>query len=349
MGKSLFTTYSRARRSSTIGAVLVLFVGFLMFASPAQAATTVDINATAATITLGESVTLNWTSTEASLLTASDDWSGTKAGPDGSEVVTPIAVGTMKYTLTTADLGGQPGPSDFVTVEVTAAKIVTPNPVTFPDACTVVVRSTTGIDYSYTLDGETIPIDAGTYPGLIFFGDGPSVFTATTQKGFVIAAGADTTWTYEPGDECFLGGDSLVTAKASCSAVTFTNVTDESIHVLYGSADEEEADGDISIGTGASRKVSTTRPDLLFIALVGDKEDPTGFQIDKISIPQDCGVDASDPNPNVKWPAVKSSAHPTSAPAAGVVADDGGSSFPAVALLGVLALIAVRRRHALGR
>lgn len=348
MGKSLFTTYSRARRSSTIGAVLVLFLGFLMFASPAQAATTVDITTTAGTITRGESVTLNWTSTEASLLTASDDWSGTKAGPDGSEVVTPLTVGTKKYTLTSTDLNNQAGPSAFVTVVVTPNP-VTPNPVTFPNACTVVVPSTTDVDYSYTLDGETIPIDAGTYPGLIFAGDGPSVFTATAQEDSVIAAGADTTWNYEPGEECFLGGDSLVTAKASCSAVTFTNVTDEPIHVSYGSADEQEADGDISIAAGASRRVSTTRPDLLFVALVGDEENPTGFQIDEISVPQVCGVDASDPNPNVKWPAVKSSTHPTSAPAAGVVADDGGSSLPAVALLGVLALIAVRRSHALGR
>lgn len=347
----MFTTVSRAQRSTTVGAVLALFLGLLMFASPAQAATTVDLTASETAIVLGESVTLNWTSTEAALLTASGDWSGAKEGPNGSESVTPTTVGTKTFTLATD------GPTDTVTVEVTAAEPdvteVTPGDVTFPGECTVVVPGTTGVKYTWTIDGQTDDIDAGTYDGDDFLGDEDTgTFRAEAlNSDFVIARGATVTWTYDAFEDCFGEGDALVSAETSCSAVTFTNVTDEPVEVIYGDIDEEKADGDVTIPAGGTRKISTSRDELDFVALSGDLEEPTGIQIDFIDVPQDCGVDdPDDSDPDVEWP-IK---HPTRAPAAGVVADGvvgqgGGPSLPAMALLSALGLIAVRRGYTLGR
>lgn len=339
----MFTTASRAQRSTTFGAVLALFLGLLMFASPAQAATTVDLTASETTIALGESVTLNWTSTEAALLTASGNWLGTKAGPNGSESVTPTTVGTKTFTLATD------GPTDTVTVEVTAAEPapdeVTPADVTFPGECTVVVPATPGVKYTVTLDGETEDIPADTYDGFDFVGDeDTATFRAEALEGFVIAPGATVTWTYDAFADCFGEGDALVTAETSCSAVTFTNLTDESVEVFYGGVDEDMADGDVTIPAGGTRKISTSREELVFVALSGDIEDPSGIQIDFIDVPQDCGADPDDSDPDVAWP-IK---HPTRAPAAGLVGG-GGPSLPAMALLSALALIAARRGYTLGR
>ena len=352
----MFTTASRAQRSTTVGAVLALFFGLLMFASPAQAAPSLGLSASAPTITLGDSVTLTWTATELSLITADGDWSGDKSNTGGSESVTPTNLGPNVFNLTSDDDQGRTGPPATVTVNVTAPAPgeVTPGDVTFPGECTVVVPDTTGVKYTVTLDGQTDDMDAGTYDGTDFLGDEDTVtFRAEALNGdFVIAPGATVTWTYDPFTDCFGEGDALVNAETSCSAVTFTNLTDESVEVFYGGVDEEEmADGDVTIPAGGTRKISTSRDELLFVALSGDIEDPSGIQIDFIDVPQDCGVDdPDDSDPDVEWP-IK---HPTRAPAAGVVADGvvsegGGPSLPAMALLSALGLIAVRRGYTLGR
>ena len=197
-----------------------------------------------------------------------------------------------------------------------------------------------------TIDGETTDVDPGTYDGFEFVGEeDTATFGAEALEGFVIAPGATVTWTYDAFADCFGEGDALVTAEASCSAVTFTNLIDEPVEVFYGGVDEEDlADGDVTIPAGGTRKISTSRDELLFVALSGDLEEPSGIQIDFIDVPQDCGADPDDSDPDVAWP-IK---HPTQAPAAGVVADGvvgegGGPSVPAMALLSALALIAVRR------
>ncbi|MDQ3156839.1 MAG: hypothetical protein M3Q98_08965 [Actinomycetota bacterium] len=244
------------------------------------------------------------------------------------------------------DSAGTEAPAPVVAA---AAIEVTPNAVTFPDECTVLVPATTGVKYTATVDGETEDVPADTYDGVEFFGDSAAVFKAVAQDGYVLADGATATWTQpELADSCFdeIGNDELVSTKTSCSAVTFTNLTDEPIEVFYGTPDEDLADGDITIPAGGSRKVSTSRAEFIFAAVAGDDpKKPTGIQIDVIEVPQNCGADPDDSDPSVKWP-IK---HPTSAPAAGVVADNGGASVPAMALLGALALIAVRRSYALGR
>lgn len=234
--------------------------------------------------------------------------------------------------------------TDATAVSPAALPEVTPIPVTFPDACTVVVPATAGVIYSVTIDGDTSEIDADTYDGADFDGDSAAVFTAAADDEHVLAADAETTWNYTPADECFgdTGNDKVVTAKTSCSAVTFTNITPSSVEVLYGDSNQDDADGDFKLAAGASKKVKTSRSTLDFVAF---SEDDELSQLDTITVPQNCGSPVNDPKPTVKWP----HKHPTVAPAAGVTGDEGGSSVPLLALLGVASLIAARRAYALGR
>lgn len=64
-----------------------------------QQAPTVSLTATPTSITLGQSTTLNWSSSAGTSCTASAGWSGAKAG-SGAENVTPNASGSVTYTLT---------------------------------------------------------------------------------------------------------------------------------------------------------------------------------------------------------------------------------------------------------
>lgn len=63
----------------------------------------------------GTSVTLSWTVTNTTTLTASGGWSGSKTIPSGTEVVAPTA--TTTYSLTAVGSGGTTGPQS-VTVNV---------------------------------------------------------------------------------------------------------------------------------------------------------------------------------------------------------------------------------------
>lgn len=66
---------------------------------------TVQIAAGAASITLGQSTALTWSSTNAISCTASGDWSGSRA-VNGTQTVTPAANGTSTYTLSCSGFGG---------------------------------------------------------------------------------------------------------------------------------------------------------------------------------------------------------------------------------------------------
>lgn len=342
----MFTKASGAQRSTTVGAVLALFFSLLMFASPAQAAIGVDISTTTPSVEVGDTITLNWTSTDAIDLVASGAWSGLKAAPNGTENITATAAGSFTYTLLATDADGREA-TDSVTVTVTepAPAGVTPNPVTFPGECIVEVPETEGIKYTVTLDGETSDVDPGTYDGYEFLGDeDEATFEAVALDGFVIADGATKTWSYDAFADCFgdIGNDELVEIEAECSAVTVTNIADLSVDVAYGDMDEEEADGEFTLAEGASRTFETDRSSLFLVAF---NEDEELVQFEEVDVPQNCGADPDDSDPDTAWP-VK---HPTRAPAAGVVAGNGGSSLPVAALLSALALIAVRRSYALGQ
>lgn len=66
-------------------------------------APTVTLTASKTTITLGDSTTLTWATTNATSVTTS--WSGTTS-TSGSEIVTPIATGSITYTIQATGLGG---------------------------------------------------------------------------------------------------------------------------------------------------------------------------------------------------------------------------------------------------
>jgi hypothetical protein len=293
----------RTGRLSSFAAAFALVISALAFASPAQAAVGVDLNVSDTTITQGESITLSWTSTEAIDLVASGQWSGNKTNPAGNEVVTPASAGDLTYTLTATDEDGREA-TDSVTVTVEAApEGITPEPVTFPDPCTVVVPSTPNVTYFVDYgDGDVEEVDADTYDGDEFSEpDFPVTFYAEADPGFRLADGAVTEWEYTAPESCFGESVTLVKAAASCGKVTFTSVADGTVTVLYGSESENEPDGDFTLAAGKSRTVETNRRELLFIAFTGD----TDVQFDTVKVPQNCG-DGDD------------STHPTVAPAAGM-------------------------------
>jgi hypothetical protein len=294
----------RARRLSSFGAAFALVISALAFASPAQAAVGVTLDVNDTTITQGESVTLSWTSTEAIDLVASGQWSGNKANPAGSEVVTPAAVGDFTYTLTATDENGREA-TESVTVTVAAAAPagITPAPVTFPDPCTVVVPSTPNVTYFVDYGDDDIEeVDADTYDGGEFAGpDFPVKFFAQANDGFTLADGAVAEWEYTAPESCFGEEATLVKASATCGEVTFDNVSDGTVTVLYGDEGEEEADGEFNLGAGKSRSVKTNRDEILFVAFSADST----YQIDSLDVPQNCN-DNDDAD------------HPTVAPAAGV-------------------------------
>jgi hypothetical protein len=71
---------------------------------------TVIMSASRSSVTLGQEVTLNWSSTNATSCTASaspsqNDWSGPEPA-SGSTTVTPVAPGTITYTLQCTGAGG---------------------------------------------------------------------------------------------------------------------------------------------------------------------------------------------------------------------------------------------------
>lgn len=313
------TTHTRARRAGSLVAALGVLMGMLLVASPAQAAVGVDLTVGDTTITQGESITLQWTSTEAIDLVASGSWSGNKANPAGNEPVTPAAAGDFTYTLTATDENGREA-TDSVTVTVAPGPI-TPNPVTFPDECTVVVPTTANVTYSVDLgDGDTEEIEAGTYDGAEFsFGD-EVTFIAEANDGFSFANDAVTSWKYTAPESCTdnTQGPSLVTTKISCGSVTFTNTTDGPLDVQFVGFNDADFDFDeiaqFTLAGGASRTVKTTYEEAAFAVWQESDEDDEPTQVRFIEVPQGCGDDDAGTGNG------GGSDHPTVAPAAGIAA-----------------------------
>ena len=93
-------------------------------------APTVNLQVSDTSITLGDSVDLTWSSTNASSCTASassgGNWSGTKSTSNSSgDPATPSTTGSKTYTLTCSGTTAPPG-SDSVTVSVTNTPVVDP-------------------------------------------------------------------------------------------------------------------------------------------------------------------------------------------------------------------------------
>ena len=310
----ILTSRSTARRAGSLVATLGVMLAMFLVASPAQAAVDVELTVNDTTITQGDSVTLSWSiaNTEPVEVVASGDWSGTKAQPTGNEIVTPTGVGDHTYTLTATDTNGRET-SDSVTVTVSP---ITPNPVTFPDPCTVVIPTTAHVQYLVDFGGGDVEkLDPGTYDGSDFsFGD-EVTFIAEADDGFDLDANAVAKWTYTAPESCSSvdEGPDLVTTEVACGSVTFTNTTDGPLDVAYGSFAEDQQDGEFTLDAGATKKVKTNRPEFAFIASTNLDDEQAPVQVREIEVPQKCGGghDHGDDD---------GSDHPTVAPAAGIAA-----------------------------
>jgi hypothetical protein len=121
-------------------------------------APTVALSASAPSITLGQSVTLTWSSTSATSCSASGAWSGSEPTNNSQGVVeTPSATGTATYTLTCTGEGGTG--SSSVAVTVGAAPTITSvsvscNPTTVSEGqtsqCAATVHGTGSYDPTVT-------------------------------------------------------------------------------------------------------------------------------------------------------------------------------------------------------
>jgi len=130
---------------------------------------TVNISVNPASITVGQSTTLTWSSTLASSCSASDGWSGSQQ-PMGSATETPTAAGTVTYTLTctgTASGGGTYGGGGSAPSASQSATL-TVNPAPPPTAfrVTKLVADGAGV-------GATQDTNLRNPWGLVFFGQDP--------------------------------------------------------------------------------------------------------------------------------------------------------------------------------
>ncbi len=111
-------------RSGALGRALVLYALIALAACSGGSGggggkkhnPTVTLSAAPATITLGQSSTLSWSSSTGTTCTASGGWSGTR-GVSGTESVTPTAAGSATYTL--ACTGGAYSGTSSATTTVT--------------------------------------------------------------------------------------------------------------------------------------------------------------------------------------------------------------------------------------
>jgi phage tail-like protein len=111
---------------------------------PPPPAPTVTITATPATVTLGQSTTLAWSSSDATGLAANGAWSGNR-DLSGSMVVTPTAAGSASYALIGNGLGGITTATAAVTVNLpkpTLTFTVSSNPTFVGIATTLTWTST---------------------------------------------------------------------------------------------------------------------------------------------------------------------------------------------------------------
>ena len=113
-------------------------------------------------ITLGQSASLKWTTTNATACTASGAWSGSKAtGANQQEVVTPTSTGQFTYNLTCTGAGGSTSKSKTLTVSsvpVPLSCVPASQSITAGSAASLAAGGGTGV-YSWTTSGGA-PIPA---------------------------------------------------------------------------------------------------------------------------------------------------------------------------------------------
>lgn len=142
----------------------------------------ISLTASAASIALGQSFTLTWSSGNCSGdLTASGDWSGTKP-VSGSESITPATTGSKTYKLSCSGAGGSASAS--VNLAVFAALAVSPSAASAAAGETVSFTASGGNGaYSWSAPNGTPPSGAGTSFGVSYSAAGTYAVKVTSGDG----------------------------------------------------------------------------------------------------------------------------------------------------------------------
>jgi hypothetical protein len=120
------------------------FVSKLPAGTAGSSPPTVTVTVTPTTITVGQSSSLTWSSTNATSCTASGGWTGTQA-TNGTVNESPTASGTTTYTLTCTGTGGSAQASATLTVTAAAPTVtlsVNPTSVTIGQSATLTWSTT---------------------------------------------------------------------------------------------------------------------------------------------------------------------------------------------------------------
>jgi hypothetical protein len=168
------------------------------------------------TVTAGDDVTLAWEAfspgdstldlTSAPVVT---EWDETGVEDDGTRTVTLTEPGDYTFTVNVnIDDQGEVGQdAEEVSVEVlpAAATVVEPEPVTFPDTCSVLIPEQEGVSYGYGTGASGGALEAGTYDladlGIGFGGE--LTFGTFPLDGYAFPQGTDTLVTVTPPAACF--------------------------------------------------------------------------------------------------------------------------------------------------
>lgn len=100
------------------------------------------------------------------------------------------------------------------------------------------------------------------------------------------------------------GENDFISWVVGCETVTFTNNSDETVYIDYGSLLEDDPDGSVELPAGESHTVTTDREWLDFMTFADSSD---GSLADGDEVPQNC--DDSAPSATKK---------PKAAPAAGI-------------------------------
>ena len=185
------------------------------------AAPTVTVTASSNSVSLGQTVTLTWSATNATSCTASadpaeSDWSGSHP-TSSSQSVTPAMPGTITYTLTCTGAGGSGSGGASVTVSAPKTHLLVSGP----------ASADSGISFTLTvtaLDASNNP--ATTYSGTVHF-------TSTDPHAQL------------PADSTLVSGVGVVSATLAIPGSQVITGTDTSAASITGSS------GSISVGAEA--------------------------------------------------------------------------------------------------
>jgi hypothetical protein len=168
---------------------------------PAPAvAPTVTLSVSAPTATVGQSVTLTWSSTNATACTASDGWTGTLA-TSGTQAVAATAAGTANYTLTCTGPGGSAKNSAAVAVSAASVPLAAGPFTGYQKISTLslaALDSTLGTETTVTVTQDAtaggVPVSFATAPGNVLYVLSPAEQFGDSASVLHLVGGSGKTW-----------------------------------------------------------------------------------------------------------------------------------------------------------